>query len=682
MSTIEKISESYDVTIQEILECARVLLSRIKPSEWAELNRMMTPDVSPIVGMLSYDNSPYTREIVDCFAADHPARIIAVMKGAQIGFSTTVIEAAIGWIISQNPGNILYLIGHEDLVDESMNKIDRMIDNSGLRHLIKATTNRKKNMKTGDTNRKKEFPAGNLIGGIANHKTLRNRSVQYGFIDDFEAMKSATKEAGDTTAMIEQRFAAYRQKMKLCYISTPELKERSNIESVFVLGDQRRYFIPCPCCGTFISLHWSIPSKKTENVLCGITWETLEGKVVKGSVGYKCQECEDVFTDKNKNDLLRLGKWQATAEPSREGYYSYHISSLYAPTYMYDWEDYVHKYLEANPPGQPRNEQKWQAFVNLVLGETYEPPGTSIESKSILVNNCRDYSIGVIPESLSVKDGNGRVVLLTCAADLGGRVAGLNSDYDDVRLDYEVVAHTESGSTYSITQGSIGTFRPAHMGERNPSDERWSYDITKPNNVWREFDRVLDTIYPTDTGRKMRIQICGIDTGFAEHQAFTYIDRRSGRFNIVGLKGDKEHKYIPFGDNTPSFKIGQSRSNLYILKVGKIKDRMAHRISLKWERHSGEQQPPGYLNFPKPSAGKYDVEGFFLHYESEERKLDKDRNFIWQKKTPQSQNHFWDCGVYNMELREILMNRIFRELKIDLKTATWQDFCALLTGGK
>lgn len=657
----------------EILDCAKFILSRLKPSEWAELNRMMTSDISPIPGMLSYKNSPYTREIVDCFSPDHPMRIMAIMKGAQIGFSTSVIESAIGWIISQNPGNILFLIGHDDLVDESIAKVDRMVDNSGLRSLIKSNTMRTKNMKTGDTNRKKEFPGGSLIGGIANHKTLRNRSVQYGFIDDFEAMKAKTKEAGNMTDMIEQRFAAYRQKMKLCYISTPELEATSNIKPVYLLGDQRKYFIPCPCCGEFIDLHWSVKSLRNPNKNAGIHWEIdEEGALVRGSVGYVCQACDDKFDDKNKNQLLLSGMWKPTAKASRDGYYSYHISSLYAPTYMFDWEDYVYKFLEANPKGQPRIEEKYQTFVNLVLGETYSPPGTSIKSSDLQVNNVRKYSIGIIPEKQSIADGNGKIVLITCAADLGGLVTGINSDHDDVRLDWEVCAWTESGTSYSIDQGSIGTFTPAHMGKRDEARELWSYDMSKPNNVWKEFTKIMSKFYDVDgTGRKMGVNITGIDTGFAEHHAFNFIDRSN--LTVIGLKGDKEHKYIPFGDNSPNWKEGSSRSKLYILKVGKLKDQLAQRISLRWDKYSKDPQPGGYLNFPQPSGEKYSLENYFLHFESEERKLDKANNFIWQKKTHTAQNHFWDVHNYQMALKDIMMENVFKELKI--KNGTWPEFC-------
>ncbi len=648
---------NYEVATDEILDCAQFIISNIKPSVWNEENRMMTGDISSIPGMLSYANSPYTREIVDCFAPDHPARIIAVMKAAQIGFSTTVIEAAIGWIISQCPGNILYTVGHEKLVGDSMKKVDRMIDNSGIRHLIRSTSRRAKNNKSGDTDEIKEFPMGYLKLGMVNHKTLRNISMQYGFIDDLEGVKGHAKQSGSTTEMIEQRFAAYAKKMKLCYISSPELKETSNIEPVYLLGDQRKYFIPCPHCKEKINLQWTIQSEKNANVMCGMTWAVDEnGHLIRESVGYKCQKCEEVFNDKNKTELMMQGEWKPTAKASKPGYYSYHISALYAPAYMFDWEHYVRKFLACHPPGQPRNEELYKTFVNLCLGETYEAPGTSIKSSDLLIHNVRKYEIGTIPEKRSILDGNGRVVLLTCAAD----------------LDWEVCAWTESGSSYSIDQGSIGTFTPAHMGKREESRELWSYDISKQNNVWKEFSKIIHKGYDIDgTGVRMRISITGIDTGFADHHAFNFIDRND--FTVVGLKGDKEHKYIPLGDNSPTWKVGQSRSKLYILKVGKLKDQLAQMLSLRWHHETNEPQPPGFLNFPMPTGEKYSVQDYFLHYESEERKIDKSNNFIWMKKTATAQNHFWDVKNYQLALKDIIMDNVLTELKI--KNGTWPEFC-------
>lgn len=655
----------------EILEASRFLISNLLPSEWNELNRTMTSDVSPFPGPFSYKMTPYLREPVDCMSASHPSRIVAIMKGAQVGFSTGVIEAAIGWIISQNPGNILFLTGHSDLAEEAMNgKIDQMIDSCGIRNLIRPNVLRKKNMRTGDTNKSKEFPGGSLIaGGASNHKLLRQRSVKYGFIDDFDAAKTRTKESGATIEMIEARFTAYADKMKLFYISTPELKQSSNIEPAYLLGDQRRWNIPCPCCGSYIVLQWNVPMQGNTNKIAGMTWELdNQNSLIPDSVGYICQSCGEWFDDSKKYELNLLGEWRPTAKPSKPGYYSYHLSSLYAPPGAYDWEHFVRQYLAANPVNGKQKEDKQQTFVNLCLGETYEPTGEAPKAND-LQKYLRAYEVGLVPEKISIKDGNGKIVLLTCACDLNGVE-------EDARLDYEIVAWSETGSSYSITHGSIGTFVPRENTRKFKEDrERWTYEHHRPNSVWPEFDKVIDKIYATDTGRNMRILITGVDTGHYTTLAYTYIDRRNSRF-VCALKGDKENKYRRFGMDTAKFKKARERSNMYLVDVNLIKDELSSTMKLKWDDGNDEVQPPGFMNYPQSSNGKYLFKNYFSHFESEHRIIESVAGegiaAKWEKKSATSQNHFWDVRVYNMALKDIVVAMICQEVKI--KNYSWNDY--------
>lgn len=678
MSFSDTLSDIYVNQLVGMLDSARFLLSDSKPSDWTEMNRVMASDETSSPGPFQYKYTPYLREVVDCLSQNHPARYIAVMKGAQIGFSTGVIESGIGWIMAQNPGNILFLSGHQELSEEAMNgKIDKMIDSCGLRPLIKPSVQRKKNQRTGDTAKMKEFPGGYLVAGSAsNHKLLRQRSVQYGFIDDFDAAKKSSKEAGSTTMLIQQRFAAYHDKMKLFYISTPELKENSNIEPVFKLGDQRRYFVPCPCCGDYIPLLWNVEIEGKEGEMGGITWELDEkGALNPESVGYICQICGDKFDDSHKVEMNQLGEWRATAEPKEVGYYSYHISCLYAPPGMFDWTHYVGEYLKANPPGGKRIESDHKAFVNLVLGETYEQQGEETEAKTIQ-QNIRKYEIGTIPESLSIRDGNGRIVTLTCACDLNGTE-------DDARLDYEIIAWPEKdGVSYSILQGSIGTFIPREGSLKVKEDrERWSYRPHTARSVWPELEKILSKVYLTDSGMKMMISLTGVDSGHFTNFVYDFIDTNNikGK-NVVGVRGDKESRYRKYDADTPSFKYSRERKDLFMVDVNYVKDHLSEAMKLTWTPSSGDSQPPGFMNFPVPSGGKYLLSNYFSHFESEHKTRQENDSgevsFRWVKKTSNAQNHFWDIRIYNMALRDIIVDRVFKELK--MKRGTWVEFCKIL----
>jgi phage terminase large subunit GpA-like protein len=661
--------EIVNAQCNQLLDACEFYLSDMLPSQWAEENRVMSSDESTRAGKFSFDYTPYLREVLDTLSPSHPAKTIAVMKGAQIGFSTGVIENAIGYIISQAPGNILFLTGHADLAEEAMNgKIDKMIQSTGLRDSIRPNVVKKKNQRTGDTAKSKEFAGGSLTAGSAgNHKLLRQRSCRYGFVDDFDAAKKSTKESGSTTKMIQQRFAAYYDKMKLYYISTPEVKQTSNIEPVYELGDQRKYFLPCPCCGDYIDLKWT---HKIEGKTAGVTYEVNDkGKLVAGSVGYTCQSCFGFFKDTFKQEMLTAGEWRPTAEPSVEGYYSYHLSALYAPAGMFNWEYYVVEYLEANPVDAPQDSVGMQTFTNLVLGETFEAKGKEIKS-NVLQKNTREYQINNIPERMSEVDGNGMIVLLTCACDLNGVV-------DDARLDYEVLAWTESGSSYSIDAGSIGTFIPNQTPKQKAASDRvrWTYRNNEAGNVWDEYNKVLDTIYSTDNGRKMKILITGVDSGHYTNYAYDFVV--STPHYVLALKGEKAEAFRKYGLDAPLFKKGKEKNYLYLVDVNKVKDDLADNIELKWKNDGETAQPSGFMNFPLPEKGKYSYRDYYEHYEAEHRIMQEGKNgeftgMRWEKKSNAKQNHFWDVRIYNIALREIVTALSGREQKI--KDFTWSDY--------
>jgi phage terminase large subunit GpA-like protein len=645
----------------DLFKGSSVSISDIKPSEWVQQNVVMG---KPFPGPFSYNRTPYCREIIDRFANDNPMKWLAIMKGAQIGLSAGVLIPCLLWMIKNDPSNSYFLVGSPDLIEKATEKLDIGIDNAGLRPYIKPQVQRKRAQKSGDTNTKKEFAGGYIhIGSANNHKDIRDVSLKYGLFDDFESVKSKSKESGSTRKLLEQRFAAYEDSHKICYCSTPELDESSNIKEAYLLGDQRKYFIPCPCCGIMIDWHWTITKG---DITGGITWKLDDkGKVISSSVGYVCQECGGFFDDKNKNELLNLGEWQPTCEPSKPGYYSYHISSLYAPIGMYGWEHYVNDWIEANPVGQPRKEDLYKTFVNVVLGETYETPAEELSATELQMN-IRDYEIGVIPERMSENDGNGAIVFVTLGADMNGKP-------DDARLDYEIVAWSESGASYSINHGSIGTFVPRE-GQNGIDRERWTYQHGMERSVWTELDRIISEPIPTDSGNLMQIMTSGIDCGYLRDYAYQYIDSKD--FTIVGLKGKDTDKYTMNMKDAKSFKQSLEKPNLYMVETNLTKDRLASKMRLKWSDKMNVQQPSGFMNFPTPSGGKYLFNNYFSHYEAEHRILDKTNTFKWEKKNDVVQNHLFDCRLYAGVVGEVMVARVFKELKI--VNGTWKNYCDIV----
>jgi hypothetical protein len=673
-------------------------LSDIKPSDWAEKNIKI-----PGKGRLNYDFNPYCRKIIDTLAPDHPAKKISVMKGSQVTFSSGVIMPALGYIIKEDPHNTYLMVGTSDLVKMAVGKLDQMIHLAELQDYISYQVQKKRNTKSGDTDEIKNFLNGYIKTGAAtNPKSIAQVDLERIFLDDFDAMKGSSKDAGSFMDLIEMRAAANMNTYKLMMISTPLLKATSNIEPAFKAGNQERYFIDCPCCHTPIIIKFKVSEGEVINPLTGdaakgdggIHYEINNHKqLIKSSVGYVCYKCAGYFQDKNKQQMLREAEWMPTAIPISDDYFSFHISSLYAPVGMFDWGYYAGKYIEANPEGMPKDERKMQVLVNTCFGETYEPESKSPQASQIQKNQ-RDYAIGIIPEALSKRDGNGRIVLVTLESDCNGTVKGINGAREhDARIDYEIVAHSESGATYSIKHGSIGTFVPRERSAGEKEERvKWTYEPGKPNSVWPVLNEIAQQMYHGDLGGRYRINMPGIDVGAYTDFVMPFIDWTIGRYPtnpFVGMRGHKEEEFVMDARNTPLFEVGKARADVYYLQVGLIKDMLSNYMQLGWGKESDPSQPSNFMNYPMsqlyicPVKSKYykamgvaydgdylyQADSFFAHYESEHRTVVKKPGggeaSRWVKKITTGQNHFFDVRVYGIAKKEIIVRKLGKVLSKD-----------------
>lgn len=678
-------------------------LSDIKPSEWAEKNIIV-----PGKGLTNYDFNPYCREIIDCLAPDHPCRKLAVMKGSQITFSSGVIMPILGYIIKENPGNTLFSVGKPSLLKPAIEKLDLMIDGAKLKDFVaNYTTTRAKNNKSGDTDEMKYFGGGYIKScSIQDSKNIAQMDIDTSILDDFDSMKGSDKSGGDFLDLIEMRSATKLNTYKLVMISTPLLKGFSNIEAAYLRGDQRRFFVQCPCCHEPIIFKWKVSEGEVINPLIddiakyagGVDFErNHHDQLIKSSVRYICYKCGGNFTDHNKQKMIRDAVWMPTAIPRSDDYYSYHISALYAPYGMFNWAHYAAKYVEAKPKDKPCDESKMHVLVNTCFGETYELAAEAPKASDIQTNQ-RNYTIGTIPESLSKRDGNGRIVLLTFACDCNGTVAGVNrATKNDARVDYEVVAHSESGATYSVVHGSVGTFIPLE-GSDKANRDYWTYEQNKQNSVWPVLFEIITKAYKGDeTGLNYFINTPGVDVGMYSNFVESFIDWTIGRNPanpVVGVRGKKEETYQRDKQNMAFFEQGKARNDVYFLQVGLIKDILSNYMKLKWDGQ--ESQPPNFMNFPPseryicpvkqkyyrmlglPYDGDllYQIENYFSHYETEERKIvplkDGGEAFRWSKKKSNVQNHIFDCRVYNLALKEIIMSTLKKQT--GAKEFTWTDY--------
>jgi phage terminase large subunit GpA-like protein len=649
-------------------------------SEWAEDNIYLTTE-SKFAGPFSFKYSPYAVEVVNNMMPNSGVEITGVMKCSQSGFTQSVVIPCLVYHAAESPTNQMFITGSDDLVTNTIRgRFDTVMDGKNLKGVIKSSsTGKKANQRTGDTDKKKEYTGGSLVNGTYKPGFLRFHSIEVMVCDEYDDAKKTDKTEGSIFDLVSARTKAYADTRRMLFISSPTTKGISNIEGVYNIGDKRIWNWKCPHCQTYIPILFRV--EKEDGSFAGIKWQLDDNnELIEKSVHYECQNCGGRIDYKQKYSLNLTGMWVPTAVPKKSTYRSYRFSALCNPPGFESWIDLARQWIDACPKGEPVDIEKLKVFTNTQLGELWEDRGTTPKMTE-LMNNVRRYEIGIIPDKTCEEDGNGKIALITLSCDLGG-IMDLVNKVEDVRLDWEIVAHTSNGQQYSIDHGSIGTFKRSRNQNKKDRDKdsdrvRWTFKEGVPNSVWPVFKEQIYRSLQGESDLYYDIDITIIDTGHFTKLAYNFIQSIKDR-KVLGIKGDTVEKIRSVDKNTAIIKhSSENKGLLYIIDVNKLKDNLSHNMSLT-EGTDGTQ-PNGFMNFPQPSSGKYNKNNFFDHYESEHRVPDMKNGvevgFIWKKK--RENNHFWDVAVYNLAAKEIFIADL-KLLDPANRELTWQNYCDMI----
>lgn len=660
------------------------------PSVWVEKNIILDSEVSRFSGKFSYDLSPYAREIIDNLHPSSPYKIIATMKGAQSGITQGVIVPGMAWIISEHPDNFLFTASDKEIAKLTIDtRFDNVMASSGLKHLIRSNIIRNKGQRSGDTSFSKEFAGGSaIIEGTNNAGKFRFFSVKTVFMDDFDNAPRADKKEGSVRKLVEGRQTSYGNLAKTFYVSTPTVTQTSNIYEMYLQGDQRKWHWECPKCLEYIPSDWIIredPKDDKSAIIGGIVWELDEkNKLIEDSVFFKCPKCSHKISNTEKHELNNNGLWIATAQPKDKYYRSYYMNSLIIPPGFISWVELVKEWLEACPPRQKPIVDLLKVFNNVRLGLPFEEMGESPKIMQ-LMENTRQYPVGVVPDETCEKDGNGDIILITLSADLGGV---MNHEVEDARIDWEILAHSSTGATYSIDHGSCGTFKRTRTKTKEEESEdfkrtRYTYMHGMKFSVWPLLKEVIQRELPSQSGETYGIKLSLIDTGHFTKQAYQFVsDTHTPENWVYGIKGVPEQNYRRNTRDIPAVKKSPNIANLYLLDVEQLKDELSSNMKLRVS-DDGTQES-GFMNFPVPQheKNKYTLKDFFKHFKSEVRKEKVENGqvvgFKWEKKNSSVENHFWDVRVYNNAARYVFIDLIKRTNPTKLKDLTWGTLVEIL----
>jgi phage terminase large subunit GpA-like protein len=425
-----------------------------------------------------------------------------------------------------------------------------------------------------------------LLTGANSATGLRSTPCRYIFCDEVDAFPLDVDGEGDPVSLAEKRATTFARR-KILLTSTPTVKDFSRIEAEFERSDQRRFYVPCPCCGEMQWLKW--PQLK---------WENNDP----ATAAYECEHCGERFAEIHKPAMLRQGEWRATA-PSDGKTAGFQLSGLYSPLGWLSWADMVDDFLRAKADAP-----MLKSFVNTRLAETWEEDFASKVSASALLERCEAYPQGKLPEG---------VLAVTIGVDVQG---GGGSAGDRIAV-----------SVWGWGRGEEGWLIDHQEIAGDPCKAE----------VWKQLDLLVLHEWEHAGGGKLRADVVAVDSGgHATAEVYQYARERQA-VGVIAIKGQSQRGKPPIGkpgkvDINAKGQTLKRGAQVWPVGSDTVKTTLFGRL-----KHN--DRGDGYLHFHAQTGGEY-----FEQLTAEKQALRYVKGFPvreWVKK-PSARNEALDCLVY------------------------------------
>jgi phage terminase large subunit GpA-like protein len=587
-----------------------------KVSEYIEDKRILPPN-TPFPGFWRNEKTPYSVEIMDNMSPSSQIQHTIAMKGAQLGL-TAAAENVIAYWIDESPAEILFISATDALLERwATKRLEPLIDSCGFRNKIYAQIENKSSRRTGDKTFVKEYVGGTLnMASAQSAASLRSDSKRVLIRDEIDGAPAQLRTGeGNWLDVSFARTNAWGTRRKVLDFSTPTTFIDSLINKEYEIGDQRKFFVPCPYCGKFQEL----------------TWDRIKGETKAGvleKVFHLCEFCSEPMFNHQKTTMLKEGRWEPTAISHSKTYRSYHISSLYSPIGMVTWTEMFERYQKAqeDPDGM-------RSFVNLYLGLPYKEAGARPKLEKVIELRGA-YRQATVPEG---------ILFLTMAIDVqrGSKTDKVNPP----RLELEVCGHGAGYRTWSILYKTI-------LGEvEDPFSGAWENLNEWAKETKLQFKRHDGYLFP--------IVLIFVDSGDGNVTDIVYRFCASwgSTFPIKGFSALRRKKKEVGDEAGPSnfrryrpIKIGES-DILYEISTNYYKTHLYN--NLKIGRQDIPPQRPGFCDFPVDYGEKY-----FKMLTAEEKRLDGSFH------CPSGRaNEALDCRVYNLCACDVFLDSTVLDLK-------------------
>ena len=345
---------------------------RWSPSEWAERERILSPEESSEPGPYRFDRTPYWRFVCDLIARPGIEEIVC-LKGAQIGWSEAC-RNIVGYWTDMRPDQCMILMPdrasaqafREERIEPLMKYTPAI-----RRYVSQRAWDTKKTVIRFENQMRIYFVwAGSKTG-------TKTRPIRYLVCEEPDEYPAFSSSGGDPLSKAEKRLTTYRDKglSRLLIGGTPTTRKGNIWKRWEMCAVRYHLWVPCSHCNGYQLLNWKQvryePARDGEDRA-----HHAERVKSNGLAHYECEHCKHAIRDHQKPRMLSRGIWATEDQavtldgrkvgPEREAKrIGVQISALYSP-----WATFsllASEWIEAQD-----DQQQLCDFINQRLAEPFE----------------------------------------------------------------------------------------------------------------------------------------------------------------------------------------------------------------------------------------------------------------------------------------------------------------------
>lgn len=580
----------YSDPVVDLFESARrawAAPDRLRPSEWAERYRELSPAVAAEPGPWRNDRVPYMVGIMDA-VLEPGVDTLVILKGTQIAFSE-ILRNLIGYWIDQDPGPTLLVMPSEQSARELVKeRIEPLLEDTPI--LRSHVSTRADDNKLGSI---KLDSMSLYTAWSGSAQSLASRPIRYCAFDEVDKYPPFAGKEADPIRLGMKRIETYGHRAMSIIGSSPTVREGHIYSWYESCGERRAYRVPCPYCNKYQPLVWTQVKWPGRNE--GEDKVAQADRVILGNLAwYECERCKAKIVDTQKLAMLKAGEWVGLNQwiddhgrkhgvPIKSKRIGFHIPAIYSP--WVSFSKLAFEFIQAT--GDPT---ALMDFKNARLAEPWEERSsartvTMVRSKAKLAVSpieVMPWMSGIYATADTQKDHFYYVI------------RGWGWEWQSQLLSYGI-AHTFDQlynvcleSSFKI-HGSDATTSPSHL--------------------------LIDS-----GGGRIDNETTRTD------QVYEFALRDPGR--ILPVKG-ASHQMRDVYKATPR----KDGTTLYLLDTAQFKDRLTRLI--------GDPDQSKWL----PS---HDVNEDYCFQMTSEHKVfvRAQKRWVWMKVSAGASNHYWDCEVY------------------------------------